>query len=137
LIISLFITININLKAQEVYHFPKAENWSLSGHCYDELHAIEKKAETRSVQYEADVEDYKKGRFCSDCKRSAGQIEREMHITFEQHIANGAANGRTSMTATSQMYADLYKAYQSDWKPLKSAYDQKAIDCQGIFPRWA
>jgi len=64
----LFIGFQVNLFAQEVYHFPKEENWSLGGDCFDELRAIQKKAEARTAQYEADAEDYKKEGFAAIVK---------------------------------------------------------------------
>jgi hypothetical protein len=57
----------------------------MDGPC-DKAREFRKKAEERSSKYERDVEDYKKGLFCFDCKRSASEIMDELHITLMEHL---------------------------------------------------
>ena len=102
----------VTLNASFLY---SQENWQIdsvgAGMCYRQADAIKVKMAERTKQYENDVEDYKKGRFCSDCKRSAGKIEREDRISYEEHIKAGEAGGRKSITATKEMYDKLVSEY--------------------------
>lgn len=129
LIILTTVCYNSIMLAQSVYHFPKEENFQVYSDCFNELRTIKDKAEARTIRYETEFEEFKNGRFCSDCKRPASRIEREDHVTYESHIAS--TKGRYSMTATKAMFDELYRNYMADWNPMKKEYDQKFIDCQG------
>lgn len=107
---------------------PPNEDWELLSDACKAIEPARQKAEQRSDEYERDVADFRNGRFCSDCKRSAGQIERELKIPYEKHIAEGGPE-RKSITATPEMYAQLYKQYRSDWDKLNKQYQDQVKAC--------
>lgn len=67
----------------------------------------------------AALDEFRKGLFCSDCKRPKSQVEKEDKITFEEHIEAGRSRGRYVMPAPPGLI-----------KEKEAEYDRKIADAQ-------
>lgn len=98
--------------------------------CKIKFEKIKVKIDDRRRKYEFNVQEYKDGLFCSECRRTKSEIEERVNISFAQHIKDGAAHNRHAI-ATRQMYDDLYTEYMTDFNRFKEEYDDKYNDCGG------
>ncbi|WP_291914066.1 hypothetical protein [Chitinophaga sp. CB10] len=127
------MTIVTCVHAQEVKRIPPSSTGNIE-FTNDYCKAVEparQKAEKLTDQYLQDLDEYKKGRFCSTCKRSASQVERELHIPFDQHIEDGRQQGRKAEAATEEMFAKLYQDYQKEWSSAYRDYEKLVDACIG------
>ena len=99
--------------------------------CKIKFEKIKSKIDARRKKYEFNVQEYKEGLFCSECGRTKSEIEERAHLSFSQHIRDGATHNRRALIATKQLYHDLYNDYLIDFNDLKKEYDDKYNDCGG------
>jgi hypothetical protein len=99
--------------------------------CKIKFEKIKSKIDARRKKYEFNVQEYKDGLFCSECGRTKSEIEERAHLSFSQHIRDGATHNRRALIATKQLYHDLYNDYLIDFNDLKKEYDDKYNDCGG------
>ncbi|WP_439699097.1 hypothetical protein ACFGVS_14035 [Mucilaginibacter sp. AW1-7] len=99
--------------------------------CKIKFEKIKSKIDARRKRYEFNVQEYKDGLFCSECGRTKSEIEERAHLSFSQHIRDGATHNRRALVATKQLYHDLYNDYLIDFNDLKKEYEDKYNDCGG------
>jgi len=99
--------------------------------CKIKFEKIKSKIDARRKKYEFNVQEYKDGLFCSECSRTKSEIEERAHLSFSQHIRDGATRNRRALIATHELYHDLYIEYIIDFNDLKKEYDDKYNDCGG------
>ncbi|WDF79272.1 hypothetical protein PQ469_04560 [Mucilaginibacter sp. KACC 22773] len=99
--------------------------------CKIKFEKIKSKIDARRKKYEFNVQEYKDGLFCSECGRTKSEIEERAHLSFSQHIRDGATHNRRALIATHELYHDLYIEYIIDFNDLKKEYDDKYNDCGG------
>ncbi|QEC75701.1 hypothetical protein [Mucilaginibacter ginsenosidivorax] len=99
--------------------------------CKIKFEKIKSKIEARRKKYEFNVQEYKDGLFCSECGRTKSEIEERAHLSFSQHIRDGATRNRRALIASHELYHDLYIEYIIDFNDLKKEYDDKYNDCGG------
>lgn len=99
--------------------------------CKIKVERIKVKIEDRRKKYEFNVQEYRKGLFCSECGRTKSEIEERAHLNFNEHIKEGAAHNRHTLIATQEIYDHLYVEYFTDFNNLKEEYDNEYADCGG------
>jgi hypothetical protein len=99
--------------------------------CKVKFEKIKSKIDARRKKYEFNVQEYKDGMFCSECGRTKSEIEERAHLSFSQHIRDGATRNRRALIATHELYHDLYIEYIIDFNDLKKEYEDKYNDCGG------
>ena len=72
------------------------------------------------------LDEFRKGLFCSDCKRPKSQVEREDKISFEQHIEDGRSRGRHVMPAP----PGLLKEKEVEYDRKIAAAQAKVTECE-------
>ncbi len=99
--------------------------------CRIKFEKIKAKIDARRKKYEFNVQEYREGLFCSECRRTKSEIEERAHLNFYEHIKEGADRNRHTLIATQAIYDHLFTEYLSDYNNLKEEYDNQYADCGG------
>lgn len=86
-----------------------------------EIEGKQKELKNLKAEKERALEEMRKGRFCSKCERPASQIERELRVTFDYHVADV---GGFVQRATPEQIAKVEDHYDGLIKPLNSHLEE-------------
>lgn len=100
--------------------------------CNAEKESLTQKLMAMRQDKKTSLEEYRQGLFCSDCKRSKTEVEKQDRTSFESHIAAGAKNGRRVIAATADQIAKKEAEYNNKISQLENSVDGKRLDCERI-----
>lgn len=100
--------------------------------CNAEKEALTQKMLALRQEKKTAIEEFRQGLFCSDCKRSKSEVEKQDRIDFQSHIAAGAKNGRKVVAATPEQIAKKEQEYNNKISQAENNVDGKRLDCERI-----
>ncbi|WP_199139630.1 hypothetical protein [Pedobacter sp. ASV12] len=100
--------------------------------CNAEKASLTQKLMAMRQDKKTSLEEFRQGLFCSDCKRSKTEVEKQDRIDFQSHIAAGAKSGRRVVAATAEQIAKKEQEYNNKISQLENSVDGKRLDCERI-----
>ncbi|KUG09121.1 hypothetical protein [Solirubrum puertoriconensis] len=108
----------------------RAQYQSSFDDCNAERNKMVSELTNMRAEKETILREYRQGQFCSDCRRSKTEVERQDKISFGQHIAS--AKGRHIISATQEQLNAKEQELNDKIHQKEVDVDSKRLDCEKI-----